>query len=147
MKKRILFGFIVLMGLFTITGCGSEPNYGTITDENGEKTKVTAKEMIDTHKGNEKKFESLYYKKTIEITDEVEKVMEQGSVTCLFLKNGWVIATDESEGAFIDFTSKLDVGDKVHISGSIYDVDGSCGGYDSEVEVDITSDSIMEVVK
>ena len=79
--------------------------------------------------------------------DEVEKVMEQGSVTCLFLKNGWVIATDESEGAFIDFTSKLDVGDKVHISGSIYDVDGSCGGYDSEVEVDITSDSIMEVVK
>lgn len=146
MKKRILFGFIVLIGLFTITGCGAEKNYGTITNENGEKTKVTAKEMIDIDEVNEKKFESLYYEKTIEITDEVEQVMEQGDTTCLFLKNNWVIATDELEGAFIDFTSKLDVGDKVHVSGSIYDVGGYCGDY-SKIEVYITSGSIMEVVK
>lgn len=145
MKNKILLSLLILVGLFTITGCGAETNYGTITDENGEKTKVTAKEMIDIHNGNEKKFESLYYEKTIEITDEVEQVMEQGDITCLFLKNNWVIATDELEGTFIDFTSKLDVGDKVHVSGSIYDVGGYCGGY-SEIEVYITSDSIMEVV-
>ena len=146
MKKSFLVTCLAVVAIFLITGCGAKTNYGTITNENGEKTKVTAKEMIDTHEGNEKKFESLYYKKAIEITDEVEQVMEQGNVTCLFLKNNWVIATDELEGAFIDFTSKLDVGDKVHISGSIYDVGGFCGD-DSKIEVDITSDSIMEVVK
>lgn len=146
MKKRILFGVIGLIGLFTITGCDLGKNYGTITDDNGEKTKITAKEMIDTHDGNEKKFESLYYKKNIEITDKVDQVMEQGNVTCLFLKNGWAISTDEFEGDFIDFTSKLDVGDTVHVSGEIYDVGGYCGDF-STVEVDIASDSIMEVVK
>lgn len=146
MKKKLLLCLLLIIGLFTITGCGKEKNYGIITDENGKKTKITAKEMIDTHDGNEKKFESLYYEKNIEITDKVDQVMEQGNVTCLFLKSGWVIATDESKGAFIDFTSKLDVGDKVHVSGEIYDVGGYCG-YDSEIEVNITKDSIMEVVK
>lgn len=145
MKKCYLVTCLAVVAIFLITGCGAETNYGTITNENGEKTKVTAKEMMDIHEGNEKKFESLYYKKTIEITDEVEQVMEQGDTTCLFLKNNWVIATDDLEGAFIDFTSKLDVGDKVHVSGSIYDVGGYCGDY-SKIEVYITSDSIMEVV-
>ena len=144
--KKILLCILVLVGLVTIAGCAAGKNYGIITDETGEKAKVTAKEMIDIYEGNEKKFKSLYYKKEIEITDEVEQVMEQGNVTCLFLKNNWVIATDELEGVFIDFTSKLDVGDKVHISGSIYDVGGFCGDL-SAIEVDITSNSIMEVVK
>lgn len=146
MKKKVLFSMFIFVTLFTITGCGNKKNYGIITDENGKKTEVTVNEMLDIHDVNEKKFETLYYKKNIEITDKVDNVMEQGAVTCLFLKNGWVIATHDSEGPFIEFASKLDANDKVHISGSIYDAVGYCG-VDSTVEIDITSDSIMEVVK
>ena len=144
--KKILLSTFIIISTFIITGCGAK-NYGIITDEDSNKIEeISAKDLIGIHKENEKKFKSLYYGKNIEITDKVENVMEQGNVTCLFLKNNWVIATHASEGDFIDFVSTLNSGNRVHISGKIYDIGGYCG-YDSEVEINITSDSIMEIVK
>ena len=150
MRKNILCILFVLLIMITVTGCGKqkeEKNYGIITDASGNKTEVTAQEMIDTYNSNATKFNSLYSKKDIEVTDTVEKVSEAGNVTCLYLKNGWVIAYHESRGSFISFVSDLNSGDKVHVSGAVYNVGGYCDWNKSKVEIDITSDSIMELAK
>ncbi len=150
MKRKLSIALLCLVIMTFITGCGKqkeEKNYGIVIDASGNKTEVTAQEMIDTYNSNATKFKSLYSKKNIEVTDTVEKVSEAGNVTCLYLKNGWVIAYHDSRGAFIAFVSDLNSGDKVHVSGAVYNVGGYCDWDQSKVEIDITSDSIMELAK
>lgn len=147
--KKIVISIISIMLVFGLTGCGTEKiNKAKIKDNENNNVELTSADLVATHNDNETKFEKLYYKAEIDITEEYESVTKQGNVTCLNLKNNWVIAYHKSQGSFIDIVAELQKGDKVHFTGTIYDLGGYCGSSNGEtIELSVRDNSTIEIIK
>ena len=85
MKKWILFEIIILISLFTITGCGANNTTLTI---NGEK--MSYSQIVKIYDENEAEFESKYKFKTATIEGVVEKISTSHyyNYYCLRTKTG-----------------------------------------------------------
>ncbi len=147
--RKILIGIICGACIFCATGCGNNSK-ATVTANDGGEAEMTAKELIKLYGENETKFNLVYLKAKIELTEVYDSVFKQGEVTCLKFKNNFVVAYHESKGEFIDFVSGLDKGDKVHFTGSIRGINEYCGGGTNGVdlvELSVSANSIFEKTK
>lgn len=143
MKNKLFVVLFLILGLLTITACGKEIVKATITDNQGNVANLNAQELQDIAESNKEKFESLYYKANIDITEEFEKVDTIGLTRCIYLKNGWAIRYDSSDKKIVDVAIALEEGNKVHFSGKIYDFGGYCG---TNI-VELVSASTIEIIE
>ena len=118
MKRKIFLCLFALVGIVTITGCGSNSTTkASIVDNEGNKVEMTAKELLDINSENEKKFEKYYKGAKIELTEKVKEVSScSGCIyDIVYLENDWEVVFSKDYYDLAD----LNKGDKVHIKSTI----------------------------
>ncbi len=143
MKKNI---FITFALIFLVTGCGTTNKAIIETNEN-KTVQLTSSELIAIYDENKVKFDTLYKSAQIDITNEMESITSSGSVTCVHLKNNWVIANHGNE-SFNNKIAELKKGDKISFVGSIFSKSGYCTPSKSkEIELNLENYSTLEIIK
>lgn len=146
MKKRYLL-LIILFFTICLTGCSDNSNItkATITKSDDEIIQKSASELVTIYEENELNFKNEYEDKEISITEEFDSISTAGNVTCVYLKNNWVIAYHENKGMFLDIAAKLKKGDKVTFKGKIHGIGGYCDWNHKMVEMDVPNGFTFDI--
>ena len=132
MKKKIVFGFLVLVGIFVITGCGSKKETMVkVIDKKGTSLEMTLNELVDINDSNEAKFDEYYVGSTIEFEATIQKIETNTGVDLGGCTNATgnpsEITFEKIDGVIIVLAleknsynlSELDRGDKIKVQTNI----------------------------
>lgn len=147
-KKYLSLLFTILLSVVCLTGCNNNSNINkaTIKISDEEIVQKNVNELVSISNENELNFKNNYVGKEISITEEFDSISTAGLVTCVYLKNNWVIAYHEEKGMFLDIAAKLQKGDKVSFKGKIHGVGGYCDWNGTMVEMDVPNGFTFEII-
>ena len=114
MKKKISLILMIIVTLFALTGCSSDPKM-KIIDNEGKSVEMTAKELLEAKNNNDSKYKSLYIGAYATVKTKVKYVKDRR----IYLEGG--IFTDYNSSLYD--VNKIEVGDTVEVQGNIETTD------------------------
>ena len=131
--KKLIKIFVIMLVTLSLFGCADpRDTKAQVTDKNGNKTELSANEIVELYEKDHKKFVDTYQLYgTAKISGTVEKIEGGSKLRTIYLKEGWKICVSSTEHPE---TELLVEGDKIVAKGGM-----QLPGKDKYMEIGIIS--------